>query len=280
MTAAPAFALNHIAAPGRNFAGFAALARELGVTEVEIRNDLPGVALQDGTPAAEVRAAAGAAGVTILSINALQKFNVWNDERAAEAEALAGYAQQAGAAALVLCPLNDRADRRDEAARDRDLRTALEALAPILAAHRLTGLVEPLGFAESSLRLKRTAIDAIDATGHADIFAVLHDTFHHTLAGEVEFFPTRTGLVHISGVEDRSLPYDGIRDAHRVLVGEADLMDNLGQLRRLLRGGYSGPVSFEPFSAEIHALPDIAGALRSSMGFVTQALVADHARAG
>jgi 2-keto-myo-inositol isomerase len=71
-------------------------------------------------------------------------------------------------------------------------------------------------------------VDAIDAVGGADRFKLVHDTFHHYLAGERELFPERTGLVHISGVEDRSLPHDEIRDGHRVLVSPGDLMDNVG----------------------------------------------------
>jgi 2-keto-myo-inositol isomerase len=45
-------------------------------------------------------------------------------------------------------------------------------------------------------------------------------------------------------------------------------MDNIGQIRRLIAGGYTGPFSFEPFAASVHALPDIAAALRASIGFV------------
>jgi len=270
----PRFALNHIVAPALPFAAFAALARGLGIAEVEIRNDLPGVALQDGTPAATVRAEAAAAGVTILTINALQRFENWNEQRAAEAVALADYAQASGARALVLCPTNDRADPRRAAEKAAGLRAALTALQPILAARGLIGLIEPLGFAECALRRKRTAIDAIDATGTGDTLFVVHDTFHHFLAGEQEVFATRTGLVHISGVEDAGLPHDAIRDANRVLVGPADILGNVPQLRRLLAEGYGGPVSFEPFSAEVHALADIGGAVTASIGFVTAGLAA------
>ena len=263
--AGPRFALNHIAAPGKDVAGLAQLARELGMAEIEVRNDLAGVALLDGTAAAAVRAAAK--GVTILSINALQRFNDWSDARATEAEALAEYAEQVGAAALVLCPVNSHDDARTEPQRRADLEAALRALAPILRAHGVVGLVEPLGFPESSLRLKRTAIDAIDAVGHADTFKLLHDTFHHAVAGETETFPLRTGLVHISGVEDTSVT--AYRDAHRVLVGPGDLIDNLGQIRALRDGGYAGPLSFEPFSAEVQRLPDLAPALRASIDHIT-----------
>src|SRR5689334_23314559 len=132
MPASLTFALNHIVTPGRRFADFARLARDLGVTAVEIRNDLPGVELQDGTPAATVKAEAEAAGVTILSINALQRFNDWNETRAAEAQELAAYARDSGAQALVLCPVNSREDRRSEEQRREDLRRALKGLMPIL----------------------------------------------------------------------------------------------------------------------------------------------------
>ena len=54
------FALNHIATPKLRFAEFVELARGLGINQVEIRNDLPGVEIADGTDPAEVRAAAQA----------------------------------------------------------------------------------------------------------------------------------------------------------------------------------------------------------------------------
>ena len=74
------FALNHIVSPHRKFADFVRLTRDLGITSVEIRNDLQGVEIVDGTPADEVKAAAEDAGVEILSINALQRFNEWNSD--------------------------------------------------------------------------------------------------------------------------------------------------------------------------------------------------------
>lgn len=268
------FALNHMADPKLDFTAFARLARDLGVNEVEIRNDLPGVPMQDGTPPAAIREAAAAAGVRILTINALQRFEDWNDTRAAEAETLAAYAQACGAEALVMCPTNDRSDRRSEAERADGLRRALVALRTVLKRHGVRGFVEPLGFEECALRLKRTAVDAIDATASGDVLFVLHDTFHHFLAGETEFFAQRTGLVHISGVTDRSVAHADIRDSHRVLVDADDLMDNVGQIRALLRDGYSGPFSFEPFSKEVHSLPDVAAALRTSISVVQKGVAA------
>ena len=262
------FALNHIAAPRRRFADFATLARGLGMGAVEVRNDLPGVEIADETPAAQMRAEAEAAGVAILSINALQRFNLWDRAREAEAAALAAYARDCGARALVLCPLNAHDDRRGEAERRADLERALAALKPILLDHGLTGLIEPLGFEESSLRLKRTALDAVDAVDGGRAFAVLHDTFHHHLAGEAEMFPERTGLVHISGVEEPDLARAAMRDGHRVLVGRGDRLGNLEQIRVLVHGGYAGPLSFEPFARSVQDMDDPAPALRESMAFI------------
>ncbi len=70
-------------------------------------------------------------------------------------------------------------------------------------------------------------------------------------------FPQWTGLVHISGVEDASLPLEQIRDEHRVLVGPDDRCTALLQILALMEG-YSGPYSFEPFAASVHASPTSA----------------------
>ena len=229
------YALNHMVAPRKTFAGLVELATALGLDQVEIRNDLPGVAISDGTPPARIREQAEAAGVRILSINALQRFNDWNEGRAREAARLAGYARGCGAPALVLCPVNDAAYRLSDTERLNGLRQALRALAPILEDAGIIGLVEPLGFMESSLRLKAEAVEVIEELGLGDRFRLVHDTFHHYLTGEARMFPEWTGLVHISGVEDASLPLERTRDEHRVLVGANDLSGALLQISRCRR---------------------------------------------
>lgn len=266
------FALNHRAAPRLGLEGLFGLAKALGISSVEIRNDLPAVALSDGTPPDEVCRAAEAAGVRILSVNALQRFNEWTPARAEEAMALAAQAKAAGAEALVLCPVNEEGFWTSDETRLSALREALAGLAPILKDAGLLGYVEPLGFAECSLRVKSEAVAAIDAVGAADRFKLVHDTFHHFVAGESEMFPARTGLVHISGVEDASVPREAMRDPHRVLVGPADRIGNCDQIRALEAGGYAGPLSFEPFAPEVAESPDIAADLRASMEFVAAGL--------
>ena len=246
------FALNHMVAPQLDLRSFFQLARDAGVTDVEIRNDIAGKAIIDGTSAATVKALAEEAGVTILTINALQKFNRWDAAREAEAAALAQYAHDCGAKALILVPVNDGTGQGAE--RHDNLRFAMKGLRPILKSNGITGLIEPLGFDTCSLRLKREAAEAIAAIDGYGTFAITHDTFHHHLAGDPELFPSLTGLVHISGVADPALAVE--RDARRPPrpgrwtrpAGQhrADRGSHRGRLRwsiqlRAVRRGIAGP---------------------------------------
>nr|ABR12865.1 Orf11 [Mesorhizobium sp. CJ1] len=263
----PSFALNHMVAPSLRSDAFFALCRRVGVAQAEIRSDLAGNAIMDGTPAVEIGSQARNAGVSLISINALQRFNEWTPAREAEAIALADYAQAAGAAALVLVPVNDGSGRAD-GERQKNARTALRGLKPILSDRGVVGLVEPLGFAICSLRSKREAADAIADIDGVGAFGLVHDTFHHFLAGEPALFAEMTGLVHISGVADKEVGIDDMRDPHRVLVDEKDRLDNIGQIRALQSAGYAGPLSFEPFSPAVHELDDPARALANSIAFI------------
>ncbi len=259
------FAINHISAPKLPLAEFFAMCRRLGVSEVEIRNDIPDVL---GTmSAAAVRAEAAAQGITILSINALYPFNLWSGDLPDRALRMADYAAECGAQALVMCPLNDG----QKVAHSRVVE-ALDAMTPILKTRGLTGLVEPLGFPISSLRTKAEAIAAMTEADEDGTYLLMHDTFHHHLAGETVFYPNRTGLVHISGVTDPAVAVDDMLDAHRVLVDGADRLENIEQIRALQAGGYAGPFSFEPFAQQVHNLDDPEAALRESMDHIRAAL--------
>ncbi|WP_028745009.1 TIM barrel protein [Rhizobium mesoamericanum] len=262
------FALNHMAAPLLPIEDLFALAGSLGIDAVEIRNDLAGNAIIDGTPPEAVAKAARHHGTTILSINALQRFNEWNASRADEALRLIEYAKACGAQALVLVPKNDGTGRADGERQD-NLRQSLAALKPMLDAAGIIGLVEPLGFEICSLRSKAEAARAIDALSARSTFKLVHDTFHHHLAGEGQLFPDMTGLVHISGVDDPAVSVADMRDPHRVLVTADDRLDNAGQVRALVEAGYAGRFSFEPFAAEVHDLKDPASALRASMDYLS-----------
>ena len=276
-TAIP-FSINRISAPRIPFATFAAMAKRLGVGAIEIRNDLPEAEMVNGAKAADIGAAARAQGLTIRSINALQRFEQFDAKRLEEAQAMVAYAVACGAEALVLCPTNDLRDHRSADQRHLDLVDALTQLKPLLDQAGLVGLVEPLGFEECAVRRKSQAVRAIAQIGGSKTFKLVHDTFHHHLAGEALFYPEHTGLIHISGVEDTALTPAQMRDSHRVLVGANDRLGNAVQLNTLLSAGYTGYVSFEPFAEEIAAATeaDIAQQLASSMAYLTQAVAAER----
>ncbi len=262
------FALNHMTAPTLPLEEFFALATSLGISSVEIRNDLAGNAIIDGTSSAAVKALAEKHGQTIVSINALQRFNEWTDDRASEAQDLITYALDCGAKALVLVPVNDGSGQKD-GERQANLQHALTALRPMLEKAGITGLVEPLGFEICSLRSKTEAVEAIRAIAGEGTFQIVHDTFHHHLAGEETIHPRMTGLVHISGVADLDVAVNDMRDPHRILVDASDRLDNAGQVRKLRESGYDGLFSFEPFSPTVHQFADIKAAVSQSMGYLS-----------
>ena len=145
--------------------------------------------------------------------------------------------------------------------------TALRALLPMLKAHGLKAMVEPLGFGVCSLRYKDVLAEVIHAVGGVGTYFMVHDTFHHALAGFGPIYPELTGIVHVSGVND-AIYLDDMRDPHRVLVGADDVLGNVAQIRALRAAGYTGAISYEPFAPSVHGLADPAAALKASMEFI------------
>lgn len=261
------FSLNHMAAPRLDYAPFFDLALRLGVNAVEIRNDIP-MAKMGNRNAKAIARLADDKGITIINVNALQRWNQWNKAKADEAKRLAEYTALAGAKNLILVPTNDTKFKPSEEERLDGLRVGLDGLKSILKDHGLIGCVEPLGFVECSLRRKAEAIAAIDDVGGAKRFKVTHDTFHHYVAGETEFFAGRTGLIHVSGVSDPKHTAATMRDAQRALVDAGDSTGTRSQVRRLMKDGYKGYVSFEPFAKEVHGDKAIARSLARSMDYL------------
>ena len=261
------FALNHMVAPSLEYRDFFDLALRLGADAVEIRNDIP-VSQMSTKSAKLIGKIAKDKGLKILNVNALQRWNQWDKKKASEANRLAEYTALTGARALVLCPTNDKKFRLEAKARLDGIRIALSALKDILRDHGLIGCIEPLGFAECSLRLKAEAVSAIGDVRGESRFKLTHDTFHHFVAGETEFFPAYTGLIHVSGVIDPKYSAATMRDPQRVLVDNRDMLDNKGQVRQLFQGGYKGYVSFEPFASVVHKSKQIARDISRSMDFL------------
>jgi 2-keto-myo-inositol isomerase len=271
MNATPHFALNHIVAPHLDYHSFFKLAVGLKMDGVELRNELRGTAIADGTPPEEIRDAATGSKLRILAINALRRFNQWGPDREKEARALVKYASLCGAEAIIICPVNDASFRPPVSERLANIRSSLAALKPILVDANVRGLIEVVGFPTSSLSRKREAVDAIDNVNGKSAFQLVHDSFHHFLARDPDIFPEQTGLVHISGIASGPPPKD---DLLRILVDASDTMGTTGQIATFLSGGYRSHFSFEPFSPLVQNNPDIAGAIRRSTEFIRNELSA------
>jgi 2-keto-myo-inositol isomerase len=267
------FALNRIASPGLGLEPFLRLAKSVGIAKVELRNDLPGGRIHDELSPGEALAALERHGVQVITINALQHFNLAASlpELERELAALARTAREIRCPAIVLCPHNDPADRRGEADRYRETLAALRRFGPLLADAGLLAYLEPLGFAISSLSSLATAAALIEESGFA-VYRTVFDTFHHYLGPDTreslkgQPALARVGLVHISGVY-QEVPGNRYLDEHRGLIRDGDRLESRAQLEFLLAEGYRGDVSFEPFSPEVQRLPpaELAEALRASL---------------
>lgn len=270
------FALNHITAPRLDSRGLIALARRLGCSGVELRNDLADKKLSDraffdGEAPAEIGAFARAQGVRLAGLSEVYAFNRWSGEIEAKVARLIAEAQDSGAESISLIPSNDGRSETDEA-RLSALRDALARILPMLEGTALIALIEPLGFTTSSLRHKREAVAAIKAVGGEQRYRLVHDTFHHFLASEHEFFPEWTGIVHISGVIDPSLGAGQMRDEHRILVTDADRLGNIAQIARLHAEGYAGLYSYECFAPSVHQDPALEAGLAASLDLIRKAV--------
>ncbi len=272
------FALNRITCPSLpldDFFRFAA--EEVGLSKVEIRNDLPGVGVTDRMAPAEAAESAARRGIRILSINALQKFNLkaLQEAKLAELEKLLDVASALHCTAVVMCPNNDKADHRDARSKVEETVSALAAFGPIFMRRGIEGWVEPLGFPESSLSSIVVAGEAVKRSAFG-CYRVVYDTFHHHLGPDTErdvdaeFASRVAGLIHVSGV-DADVPKNASRDIHRVLPGAADRMKSRDQLARMISLGYRGDISIEPFSREVQAMSTkaLAAAVRSSIEYLS-----------
>ncbi len=277
------YALNRIVCPGLELRDFFRLAHELGLSGIELRNDLVGKGVIDSLPSHEVRTISKDLGMTIHSINALQRFNVrsFRPQVERELDHLVRLALEIDCKGLVLCPMNDNEDARTPEQRFEETVAALTYFRCFFEDNGILGLIEPLGFAESSLRSKYQAIEAIVASEGKN-YRIVHDTFHHVIgpdddevAGGRPYDVALTGLVHLSCVPlptTTHLPVSFLRDHHRVLVSDSDRLQTKKQCDWLLAHGYEGPFSFEPFAPELQQMDyrRLKDALEEALAYFVQ----------
>ncbi|MBX2883282.1 MAG: TIM barrel protein [Granulosicoccus sp.] len=269
------FAINHMTVAKLSFRDLLSLAQRLGCHGIELRLDLGGP-LFDGSTPAVASDAASQHGLKILTIAEIGYFDDPDSDLLTRAEHLMQLASACHSEAISLIPRND-GQGTDAAERRDNLDHALTQLRPLLEHYNLIGLVEPLGFKQCSQRSKAEVVQSILRTGTEGRIKLVHDTFHHHLAGEDEYFAEHTGIVHVSGVPGSDLPVGHLQDEHRGLVDEQDRLDNLAQLRALRNSGYKGAISIEAFSPVVHALTDPGAALTQTLEYMTSIEVVDAA---
>lgn len=255
------YSLNRIVCPSLDLADFFSAVRELGLGQVELRNDIRDGTVLDGMQPGTVSRLARENGLRVITINALQKFNIASciNEKLRELQSLLVLAQEIGCGAIVMCPNNDPHDQRNDGERYSETVHALKSLAPLFSACDIIGLVEPLGFSISSLASVEVAQRAIHDSG-SSCYQIVFDTFHHAIGPDTEAIlrerldVSLIGLIHVSGVE-RDIPKNRYLDAHRILPGPADRLKSKQQVETLLKLGYAGPISLEPFAESVQKLP-------------------------
>ena len=252
--------LNRIIYPKLKLEDFFKFTKNLDLNKIELRNDLPGGKIIDSYTPGQLKELSKKYGVEILTINALQKFNLAAilPETIKELKKLINLSLSIGCKAIVLCPNNDVNDKRGSEEIFKETVKALKSFGPLFKDSGLWGYLEPLGFEECSLRSIVTAMKAIRESDYP-VYKIVHDTFHHHLGPDTfdtienHYDISYTGLVHISGVEC-NIPVEEYRDNHRVLVTEQDRLQTKEQIELLLKLGYKENISFEPFSKTIQEM--------------------------
>jgi len=263
--------LNHIISPNLNFEDFFKQAYDLEIKNIEIRNDLPKLDFNQ-IDINEIIDLKNKFKIEIISINALQKFNIWNDERKKELISLCNIAQKIDCSGLVLCPLNN-SEYLDKESRIKILKKSLQEINPILSDYNIKGFVEPLGFKSCSLRYKSEVINVLNFFNNDHMFSLVHDTFHHVVAQEESIFPNQTGIVHISGVNKKDIKINDYTDELRELINEEDKINNITQINYFIEKGYSGIFSFEPFSSKIHNAANSINLIKQSINYINKNII-------
>jgi len=270
--------LKRIIYPKLKLEDFFKFAKDLDLNKIELRNDLPGGKIIDGYTPGQLKELLLKYGVEILTINALQKFNLGAilPETIKEMKKLINLSLSIGCKAIVLCPNNDVNDKRNSGEIFEETVKALKFFGPLFRDSGMQGYLEPLGFEECSLRSIVTAMKAIQESDYP-VYKIVDDTFHHHLGPntfdtiENDYDISYTGLVHISGVE-WNIPIEEYRDNYRVLVTAQDRLQTKEQIELLLKLGYAGNISFEPFSQKVQEMEieKIKSAINNSIEYISK----------
>ena len=260
--------INHSICPSLSYENFFKLAKDLEIPNVEIRNDLLNLKF-DLKAINEISDLKEKYKINVISINALQKFNIWNKERKDELLYLCNAAKKINCKGIVLVPLNS-GKYYEEDQRLSLLKNSLNEIDFILSDYAIKGYVEPLGFKSSSLRYKSDVIDLLNTIENQSKFSLVHDTFHHTVADDKSIYVEHTSIVHISGVKNLVEESYNFTDEMRELIDESDRIKNVEQINFFLKNKFNGFFSIEPFSEKIQKSKNHLQLIKETLKFINQ----------
>lgn len=254
------FGLNRIICPSLDIKEFFQLTNELGLDYVELRTDLPGKGMLDSYSTQEISLLTQQYNIQICSINALQKFNYLEEIESIKKEvnSLLTLAKEICCHAIVLCPMNEKNDYRNPEKQYQDTVYILKELVSFFKDYGILAYLEPLGFATSSLSSLITAMKVIKEVGYEG-YRIVYDTFHHSIGpDDLDILNKRydiqlTGLVHVSAVT-KDIPRHLYGDKYRNINFARDRLNCKEQIDFLVKKGYQGIISFEPFAREVQRL--------------------------
>lgn len=256
------FCINRKAAPGLDLKDFIRMVADLGIKYIELRNDITGkvdnsTILDDYQPE-EIKALLDEKGIQVVDINAQGNMDLAAklDENITSLEEMIRIGRVLKVKNILFCPVRDENDSRTSEEKHQGAVSNMRAYSKLLKENGMSGLLEPLGFMDSSLRTPWEAQEVIKDAG-VDNFKLVADNFHYYLANvtqadfDTKVDPQMVGLVHLSSVINHKNRED-LGDADRIMLDENDIMHADDHARMFENSSYSGLYSFEPFSPGLY----------------------------
>lgn len=255
------FCLNRKAAPGITLDKTLPMVASVGVKNIEVRNDLYGApdnsSILDHFSGEQVKEMLTQNGVGVETINAIGNMDLRSaiDDNLASLKEMLEMAKSFDLKNIIFCPVRSDADTRSPEVRKQEAVLNVKDYSKMLKQYGVNGLIEPLGFLDSTLRFPWEGQAVIDQAG-VDNFKLVADSFHYYLAevSDQDFADkvdvNYIGLVHLSSVVDDK-PREVLDDQDRYMLDEADIMNSVHIAHNIENAGYKGLYAFEPFSDDL-----------------------------
>lgn len=262
MIAKERFCLNRKAAPSIPLEETIPFVSGLGVPNIEVRNDLYGApdnaSILDHLQGKEVARLLDENHVNVETINAVGNMDSRDmiDENLKSLTEMLEMTKDFNLKNIIFCPVRSTSDHRSTDQRKHDAVANVRDYSTVLKKYGVNGLIEPLGFEDSTLRAPWEGQVVIDAAG-VDNFKLVADTFHYYLAGVTDDqFKQKVdkdyiGLVHLSAVTTTETPLNELDDQDRYMLTSNDIMKSAEWANKFEDVGYQGLYAFEPFSDDL-----------------------------